>query len=85
MGICGSCCINEKLVCKDGTVFEGVNNTLLEKLNVRIGEIGEKYKEPPERPSKATQYDSKKRGQKKSKNRFKSKKIKKKRRKFGRR
>ncbi len=28
----------------------GRNDTLFEKLNVRIGEIGEKYKEPPERP-----------------------------------
>ncbi|HJU14418.1 MAG TPA: ribonucleotide-diphosphate reductase subunit beta [Candidatus Nitrosotalea sp.] len=28
----------------------GRNDTLFEKLNVRITEIGEKYKEPPERP-----------------------------------
>ncbi|MDE1867520.1 MAG: ribonucleotide-diphosphate reductase subunit beta [Thaumarchaeota archaeon] len=28
----------------------GRNDTLFEKLNVRIGEIEEKYKEPPERP-----------------------------------
>ncbi|MDE1763027.1 MAG: ribonucleotide-diphosphate reductase subunit beta [Thaumarchaeota archaeon] len=28
----------------------GRNDTLFEKLNVRINEIGEKYKEPPERP-----------------------------------
>ncbi len=29
----------------------GRNDTLFEKLNVRITEIGEKYKEPPERPA----------------------------------
>ena len=29
----------------------GRNDTLFEKLNVRISEIGEKYKEPPERPA----------------------------------
>ena len=29
----------------------GRNDTLFEKLNVRINEIGEKYKEPPERPA----------------------------------
>ena len=23
VGICGSCCINEDLVCRDGTVFDG--------------------------------------------------------------
>jgi len=23
VGICGSCCVGEDLVCKDGTVFEG--------------------------------------------------------------
>jgi dihydroorotate dehydrogenase electron transfer subunit len=23
MGICGSCCVNEELVCRDGTIFEG--------------------------------------------------------------
>jgi nucleolar protein 56 len=28
----------------------GLNHTLLEKLNVRVAEIGEKYKEPTERP-----------------------------------
>src|SRR5579883_2561752 len=29
----------------------GRNDTLLEKLNVRVGEIGEKYKDQPERPA----------------------------------
>ncbi len=29
----------------------GLNSTLLEKLNVRVAEIGEKYKEPSERPA----------------------------------
>jgi len=23
VGICGSCCVNEDLVCRDGTVFDG--------------------------------------------------------------
>jgi len=23
IGICGSCCINEDLVCRDGTIFDG--------------------------------------------------------------
>jgi len=23
VGICGSCCINEDLVCRDGTIFDG--------------------------------------------------------------
>ena len=25
VGICGSCCVNEDLVCRDGTVFDGQN------------------------------------------------------------
>ncbi len=29
----------------------GRNDTLFEKLNIRIGEIGEKYKEPPQKPA----------------------------------
>jgi len=37
MGICGSCCINEKLVCKDGTVFEG-------KQLLTMDEFGKKYR-----------------------------------------
>ena len=23
VGICGSCCVNEDLVCRDGTIFDG--------------------------------------------------------------
>ena len=23
VGICGSCCVNDDLVCRDGTVFDG--------------------------------------------------------------
>src|SRR5256885_1548482 len=38
---------------------EGRNQTLFEKLNVRITEIGEKYKEPSEKETlRAKQYDS---------------------------
>lgn len=33
----------------------GRNDMLFEKLNIRIGEIGEKYKEPPQRPAVAVQ------------------------------
>jgi dihydroorotate dehydrogenase electron transfer subunit len=29
VGICGSCCVNDDLVCKDGTIFDG--NHLLSK------------------------------------------------------
>ena len=35
---------------------EGINETLLEKLNVRVKEIGEKYEAPPERETKT--FDS---------------------------
>lgn len=45
----------------------GRNDTLFEKLNVRIGEIGEKYKEPPVRPAappmqQRRQFDQRGRG-----------------------
>ncbi len=60
---------------------EGLNQVLLDKLNVRIAEIGKKYKDPPPqkdfKPERFTQE---------RKSNFKSKKFKKKKRKkFGRR
>jgi nucleolar protein 56 len=75
--------------------FDGkLNQTLLEKLNVRVEEIGTKYKNPIEKDTqKDTRTNSnfkKKRDFKSKKNDFKSKKKKfkmknKKRKKFGRR
>jgi len=35
---------------------DGLNQTLLDKLNVRVKEIGEKYKEPKERESRPEQF-----------------------------
>ena len=35
---------------------DGLNQTLLDKLNVRVKEIGEKYKEPQERESRPEQF-----------------------------
>lgn len=58
---------------------EGLNETLLDKLNVRVGEIGKKYEKPTEKPSpKFVKQD------KFGRKNFKGK-SKKKRRKFGRR
>lgn len=69
----------------------GRNDTLFEKLNVRITEIGEKYKEPPERPAVPVQqrrtFDQRDRrqrgfgGQRDKKNDWKKSK----RKKFGKR
>ncbi len=39
------------------TYGEGINNTLLDKLNIRVKEIGEKYVEPTERNSKERTFD----------------------------
>jgi len=75
----------------------GLNETLLEKLNVRVNEISEKYKEPVERqpeeyqnerPESKRQFKSNFRDSKKQfrKSKFKSQKSKtKKRKRFGRR
>jgi len=46
---------------------EGLNQTLLDKLNVRVDEIGKKYKEPTERVSKPDYSNKKKNFKKKSK------------------
>lgn len=72
---------------------EGLNKTLLEKLNVRVEEIGKKYKNPVEKDSKKDIMSNKNRGFKsgrsrdfKSKNKKRKSKMKnKKRKKFGRR
>ena len=72
---------------------EGLNKTLLEKLNVRVEEIGEKYKNPVEKDSKKDTMSNKNRDFKsgrsrdfKSKNKKRKSKMKnKKRKKFGRR
>ncbi len=72
---------------------EGLNKTLLEKLNVRVEEIGKKYKNPVEKDSKKDTMSNKNRDFKsgrsrdfKSKNKKRKSKMKnKKRKKFGRR
>ena len=71
----------------------GLNKTLLEKLNVRVEEIGKKYKNPVEKDSKKDTMSNKNRDFKsgrsrdfKSKNKKRKSKMKnKKRKKFGRR
>jgi nucleolar protein 56 len=40
----------------------GLNQTLLEKLNVRVTEIGEKYKEPTERPPQPQRMERRREG-----------------------
>lgn len=44
IGICGSCCINDKLVCRDGTIFDSMN---LKQLT----EFGSSYRDKSGRPS----------------------------------
>ena len=44
IGICASCCINDKLVCKDGTVFN--ENQLSE-----MSEFGKVFRDKSGRPS----------------------------------
>jgi dihydroorotate dehydrogenase electron transfer subunit len=44
IGICGSCCINDKLVCQDGTIFDSVS---LKQLT----EFGVSYRDKSGRPS----------------------------------
>jgi dihydroorotate dehydrogenase electron transfer subunit len=44
IGICGSCCINDRLVCQDGTIFE---SSSLRQLT----EFGVSYRDKSGRPS----------------------------------
>jgi dihydroorotate dehydrogenase electron transfer subunit len=44
IGICGSCCINDKLVCQDGTIFD--SNSLKQ-----LTEFGVSYRDKSGRPS----------------------------------
>lgn len=69
---------------------EGLNKTLLEKLNVRVDEIGKKYENPTEkdtRPRQTFQRDDRKRrdNRERQQPKHKQKRSKKKRKKFGRR
>ncbi len=73
---------------------EGLNKTLLEKLNVRVDEIGKKYENPTEKDTRKPQSfrkesgnfrDSSRRKEKRGKGRSDSKNKNKKRKKFGRR
>lgn len=44
IGICGSCCINDRLVCRDGTIFD--SNRLRQ-----LTEFGVRYRDKSGRPS----------------------------------
>ena len=45
VGICGSCCVNDDLACRDGTVFDGptgLRRLLLERQEQFVGTVTEK-------------------------------------------